>query len=139
VADVARELEVSTKTVRAHLESLVQNNVIAFILDWNPGFSSGCDSYAFITLKPGGDKAKLRQQIMERYSDRVLMTVSFSNLPSLLMLWTWCPTTIEQKRCVDDIAANENVCCVELHLMMSGHHVESWRDRIVRERARRTS
>ena len=65
------------------------------------------------------------------------MTVSFSNLPSQLLLWAWCPTTMEQKRCVDEISANESVCGVETHLMISGHHVESWRDRIVRERARK--
>ncbi|MDD1756544.1 MAG: hypothetical protein LUQ39_06900 [Methanomassiliicoccales archaeon] len=73
----------------------------------------------------------------EKFGDRILMTVSFSNLPSQLLLWAWCPTTMEQKRCVDEISANESVCGVEMHLMISGHHVESWRDRIVRERARK--
>ena len=82
VADVTKELGVSTKTVRAYLESLVEDNVIAFILDWNPGFSSGCNSYVFVTLKPETDKGKFRQQLVERFGNRILMTVSFSNLPS---------------------------------------------------------
>lgn len=135
VEDIARELNLSARTVKRHLDRMIGDGAIEFGLDWNPGYSTGITSLIMVKVKPGADLGRVRNQLNERFGGSIIFTTSFVNSLDILGCYSWSPTVMKQKELVGGIGHMEGVDYTLSSLLQDGWVQETWRDRMVREKA----
>jgi DNA-binding Lrp family transcriptional regulator len=135
VEDVAKELNLSARTVRRHLDRMVDDGAIEFGLDWNPGYSTGITSLIMVKAKPGADLGRMRDGLAKGFGGSLIFTTSFVNSLDTLGCYSWTPTVMKQKQLVDEIGHMEGVDQTLSTLLHDGWVQETWRDQLLREKA----
>jgi len=136
VEDIANELNLSARTVKRHLDRMIDDGAIEFGLDWNPGYSTGITSLIMVKAKLGADLGKIRNRLNERFGGSLIFTTSFVNNLDILGGYSWTPTLMRQKEIVGEIGSMEDVDQTLSTILQDGWVQETWRDRMLRERAR---
>lgn len=135
--DIAEALGVSGKTVSRRLESMMSHGVIEFSADVEFGASTGTTALVRVKLKPDQDKDGFRSVLRERYGVRMIVILSFSNVTDALICMTWSPTSVKHAELLDELERDERVAQVLSNLTIAGYYFDTWRDRLVAERAER--
>jgi DNA-binding Lrp family transcriptional regulator len=135
IEDIANELNLSARTVKRHLNRMIDDGAIEFGLDWNPGYSTGITSLMMVKAKPGADLGKIRNRLNERFGGSLIFITSFVNSLDILGCYSWTPTLMRQKKIMDEIGQMEDVDHTLSTLLQDGWVQETWRDRLLRERA----
>jgi len=135
VEDIAKELNLSARTVKRHLDRMIDDGAIEFGLDWNPAYSTGITSLIAVSAKPGVDVRQIRNRLNERFGGSLIFITSFINPLDVLGCYSWTPTVMRQKEIVDEIGCMEGVGHTLSTLLQDGWVQETWRDRLLREKA----
>lgn len=135
VEDVAKELNLSARTVKRHLDRMIDDGAIEFGLDWNPGYSTGITSLIMVKAEPGADLVRLRSRLNESLDGSLIFITSFVNSLDVLGCYSWTPTVMRQREIEDEIGHMEGVDHTMSALLRDGWVQETWRDRLPREKA----
>jgi DNA-binding Lrp family transcriptional regulator len=135
VEDIANELNLSARTVKRHLDRMIDDGAIEFGLDWNPGYSTGITSLIMVKAKPGADLGRIRTRLNESFGGSLIFITSFVNSLDILGCYSWTPTVMKQKEIMDEIGHTEGVDHTMSTLLQDGWVQETWRDRLLREKA----
>lgn len=135
VEDIADELSLSARTVKRHLDRMIDDGAIEFGLDWNPGYSTGITSLIMVKVKPGADLVRIRNRLSESFSGSLIFITSFVNSLDILGCYSWTPTVMRQKEMVREMGQTEGVEHTLSTLLQDGWVQETWRDRLLREKA----
>ncbi len=135
IEDIATELNLSTRTVKRHLDRMIDDGAIEFGLDWNPGYSTGITSLIMVKAKPSADLGRIRNRLSERFGGSLIFITSFVNSLDILGCYSWTPTVMRQKEMMDEIDQMVDVDHTLSTLLQDGWVQETWRDRFLRERA----
>jgi DNA-binding Lrp family transcriptional regulator len=135
VEDIANELNLSARTVKRHLDRMIDDGAIEFGLDWNPGYSTGITSLIMVKARSGADLGRIRNQLNEDFGGSLIFMTSFVNPLDVLGCYSWTPTVMKQKELVAEIGRMEGVDHTLSALLQDGWVQETWRDRLLRERA----
>jgi len=133
--DVAKELNLSARTVKRHLDRMIDDGAVEFGLDWNPAYSTGITSLIMVKAKPGSDLAGIRNRLNDEFGGSLIFTTSFVNLLDVLGCYCWTPTVMRQKKMMEEIQRIEGVDQTLSSLLQDGWVQETWRDRLLREKA----
>ncbi len=135
VEDTARELNLSARTVKRHLDRMIDDGAIEFGLDWNPAYSTGITSLTAVKVRPGTDIGQIRNRLNARFGGSLIFITSFVNPLDVLGCYSWTPTVMRQKEIMEEIGRMEGVDHTLSTLLQDGWVQETWRDRMLRDRA----
>lgn len=135
IIDVAEEIGITPKTARNRLEMMENEGSIEYNLDWEPARTAGASFIVRIDLKPGVDRAEFINQINKRYGARFILTFVHSNEPDYVCGYCWAPTVAQHNDLVGALKADDGVRDVRSGIVHSEWPLETWRDRLLKERA----
>ena len=136
LADVATELHVSTKTVRNRLDKMIDKRLIDFSMDWYPDASNDIVAIFHVSISANGDRIRVFSSILEKFIPHVLFAVPFSNLPNQLVAFVWTNTMKELEGLRTEIGKINGVESVVSNVLQIGYSSDTWRDRVLLERAK---
>jgi DNA-binding Lrp family transcriptional regulator len=134
VAEVAKELGKSAKTVRAHLERMIEANVIQFGLRWRPTMAMGMNSYIMIRLKSNADRGRVVNAVTILLGPKLIMLGTAGNLPNLLLCVAWVPTGAAQGALASSLAVIDGVEEIQSDTLHTSCTFRTWKDAILEER-----
>jgi DNA-binding Lrp family transcriptional regulator len=135
VEDIAKELGLSARTVKRHLDRMIEDGAIEFGLDWNPAYSTGITSLIMVKAKPGVDLSRIRNQLTGQFGGSLIFITSFVNPSDVLGCYSWTPTVMKQKEMTSEMDRMEGVDHTLSTLLQDGWVQKTWRDQLLREKA----
>ena len=133
--EIADELRLSVRTVKRHLDRMIEEGALEFGLDWNPAYSSGVTSLVMVKLGKGEDIGRIRDTLFKSFGDSIIFITSFINLVDVLGCYCWAPTVMHQKDLVISIGRVPGVALIMSKLLQDGWVQDTWRDRKLAEMA----
>jgi hypothetical protein len=126
VADVAKDLGTSTKTVRRRLDRMIKENLIELSIKWYPDVSDDIMSifHAKLAMKARVDSAELHR----KYAPHLLYQLHFSNLPDDHLIFTWTRTMKELREFKERIEKEPCFRSVSMNILYTGEIFPTWRD-----------
>jgi DNA-binding Lrp family transcriptional regulator len=129
IADVSKEINSSTKTIRRHLNRLIEKNLVRFTVDWYPDKSPQTMSMFVLKLKPNVDLDGLNfnQKLQDQYGQKLVFTWAFSNFPNNFLL---CFRTKTMKE-IQDIQTSLYLMdfkSIDVHVLVEGKMYTTWID-----------
>lgn len=127
ITEIAEEIGSSSKTVKRHLDRMVEKNVIMFSLDWYPDKTGLSLAHFHINLKPAVDKEKFIESLREKYGNTIVFTWKFSNFPDLLLTLVWSACTKDLQTFKRSLGS-ENIESIDVNLLFTGENFPTWQD-----------
>ncbi len=129
IAEISKEIGSSTKTIRRHLNRLIEKNLVRFTLDWYPDKTPQIISMLILKLKPNIDLDDLsfKQKLQEKYGQKLVFTWAFSNLPNLFILCLRTKTTKELQGIQESLSLMEFES-MDIHILIEGKMFPTWLD-----------
>ena len=129
ISDIADELNISTKTIRRHLDTMIESGLVLFTIDWYPDKTS--EFLTFITLKMQSgskiDEIKLQEDFNKLFGKKLLFSWSFSNLPDLLIICIWIGVMKELQR-IENFLRQQEFESVDVAVLVEGKNFPTWID-----------
>ena len=129
IADISKEIGSSTKTIRRHLNRLIEQNLVRFTIDWYPDKTPQLLSMILLNLKPNVDfdDSTFITNIQKQYGQKIVFHWTFSNLPNSIIL---CVRG-EIMRDIQDIKESLFLMefeSVDVHILIEGKMYPTWLD-----------
>jgi len=130
IVEIAEEIGISTKTVRRHLDSLIENHLIDFSINWYPDKCSEVTVMIILTIKPSikVDKTKIIKTIRDKYGQQILFTWTFSTLPNTVVLFIWV-SSMKELQDIQSSLISDDFESVSLNIGIEGKIFPTWRER----------
>lgn len=128
---VAEELGVSSRTVRQHLNRMVESRRIEFMTEFYPTYSEDTSSILRIFLKENSDKKKVGATIVRKYYPEVFYCQSFVNIPDFVICATITRTSKDLKVLLEKVQLEEELMSAESNIALTGRYFRTWRDALV--------
>jgi DNA-binding Lrp family transcriptional regulator len=129
VIDIAEEIGSSSKTVKRHLDLLVEKNLIYFTINWYPDKTSEFISYITLKVNPENrlDVQKIMEELRSKYAQKVLFSWTFINLPDVLFLCIWI-TTMKELQNIESYLRTKEFKSVNVSVLIEGRNYPTWCD-----------
>jgi DNA-binding Lrp family transcriptional regulator len=128
-SEVAKEIGVSTKTVRRRLNRMERNFLIQYSIEWYPDASNDIMSIFHVDIKDDANP-NVVNAILQEYYPNTLFYWSFSNIPGSYVFMVWTPTSKEVREVRETIESNPAIKSVAPNVMYTGYIFTTWRDQI---------
>lgn len=129
--NVADELGVSSRTVRQHLNRMVESRLIEFTTEFDPTYSEDTSSILRIFLKEDSDKKKVGATIVRKHFPEIFYCQSFVNVPDFIICATVTRTSKDLKALLDKVQMEEELSSMESNIALAGRNFRTWRDALV--------
>ncbi|MFX0036650.1 MAG: winged helix-turn-helix transcriptional regulator [Candidatus Hermodarchaeota archaeon] len=131
IAEVADDLGLSAKTVVRRLNHMVENNLIAFSIEWSPVYERSFITIFHIYINKGMDLGSTVQKISDRYSHNLVRYLSFSNIPNFFTLHL-CTKDAQESHKIQEELESEGFKNIIPHILLSAQWYVCWVDQLVR-------
>lgn len=131
VTDIADDVGLSTKTVRKRLQRMVENNLVDFSIEWSEKAEKNLTTAFHLHLKEGTDINSTIQHIYEKYNQNVIACLSFSNIPNLIIMYTWTKSTQESHE-IQEKLQTEGYKDIIPYMALSSDFYDCWIDQLLR-------
>ena len=128
VADIAEELNISTKTVRRRLDRMINNFLIELSMEWYPDASNDIISAFQVQTKADVNK-NTPNLLLQKHYPETLFYWGFSNLPDDYLFMTWSPTSRDVKNLRESFEQEPTIKSVSPNIIFTGYVFSIWRDR----------
>jgi DNA-binding Lrp family transcriptional regulator len=128
LSDVAKEVGVSSKTVRRRLDWMTEKRLIDLTIDWYPDQSNDIIAICHTNLRPDTDRAKFSFSLGERFGSNVLFSLPFANLPNHEATFLWTNSMKQMEDLKEKIRGTEGVNSLTLNVLQIGYMSDTWRD-----------
>ncbi|HUV62239.1 MAG TPA: Lrp/AsnC family transcriptional regulator, partial [Thermoplasmata archaeon] len=130
IADVAKEIGASAKTVKRHLDDMVSEGLLDLHV-LTDSASGGDMLFALhVNLEEGYDKLEVGKRLLSRYGSLDSYIRTFSNLPGFLIVVIWSDTVPEIQRVFKETCEAEGVLAVTLNFCYLERIYRTWRDKL---------
>jgi len=135
VVEIAEEIGISTKTVRRHLDRLIENHLIDFSVHWYPDKCSVVVTMIILTLKPtiDADKTEIIKTLRDRYGQTILFTWVFSTLPNTIVVCVWV-SSMKELQDIQNSLNSDDFESVSINIGIGGKIFPSWRDKYLEDK-----
>ena len=133
--DIAAEVNASAKTVHRRLEWMVEKGLVDFTIDWYPDASNDIVAVCHVEVAKGFDRMKALENLRDRFAQKILVEMLFSNLPNQIALFMWTNSMKEMEDLRESLSGTQGVDSVILNVLQIGYIFETWRDALVLEKA----
>ncbi len=131
VTDISEDVGLSAKTVRKRLTRMIENNLVDFIIDWSEKAANNLTTAFHVHLKEGTDINSTIQHIYEKYNQNVIACLSFSNIPNLIIMFTWTKSTQESHEIQKELQT-EGFKDIITYIALSSDFYDCWIDQLLR-------
>ena len=128
--DIADDVGLSSKTVRKHLDRMIENKLASFTIQWMPHKNSFVMVFHII-LNEGTDMNSTLQHINEKYSQNIAYCLNYSNFPNLITLHTWAKNAQDAQKIQEELQT-EGFKDVIPHIFIDAEWFDCWVDRLLR-------
>ncbi|HEY3419295.1 MAG TPA: AsnC family transcriptional regulator [Methanomassiliicoccales archaeon] len=133
IITVAKEIDLSPKTVRKRLARMISNNLIEFrTMSTLEGLGT-LVFFVIVKLKKAGSRPSILKKIRDDPQFYVDSSVVVSNARDLLFFEMQTESVIEMSRIVEDIRALKEVDSVSSDLIQKVYYFDIWRDRMIED------
>jgi len=129
IAEIAKELNVSVKTINRHLEKMVEDELISFTILWYPKQTGDQIAFLHLTLKSDVEKNIEIARFMKKYSPRIAFFLPFVNIPHKVVAVTWSTSMLAFEQLQKALENEESVETTEAHFLYRGGYFDTWRDK----------
>lgn len=130
ITDIADDLGLSAKTVRKHLDRMIENKLASFSIQWMPHKNNFVMVFHLI-LNEGTDMNSTLQRINEKYSQNIAYCLNYSNIPNLITLHTWAKNTQDGHKIQEELYT-EGFKDVIPHIFIDAKWFDCWVDQLLR-------
>ena len=130
ITDIADDLGLSPKTVRKHLDRMIENRLASFSIQWMPHKNNFVLVFHLI-LNEGIDMNSTLQHINEKYSQNIAYCLNYSNIPNLITLHTWAKNTQDGHKIQEELYT-EGFKDVIPHIFIDAKWSDCWVDQLLR-------
>ncbi len=134
-SEVALEVRASAKTVHRRLERMLERGLVDFSIDWYPDASNDIVSLCHVEAAEHFDRQKVLEKLREKFSQNILVEILFSNMPNELALFMWTNSMKQMEDLREGIGKAVEVKSVILNVLQIGYMFDTWRDKLVEEKA----
>ena len=129
ISDLSKEINASTKTIRRHLNRLIEKNLVRFTVDWYPDKTPQMISMILLKSKPDVDfdDSLFISDLRNKYNQKIVFHWGFSNFPNSLFI---CVRTETMKE-IQDIKESLYLMefeSVDVHILIEGKMYSTWLD-----------
>jgi DNA-binding Lrp family transcriptional regulator len=133
IAAIAKDLNLSSKTVRKHLNRMIDDNLIEFNTISTIEGLGALVFYVMVKVKSPESRPSVLKKIRDDPQFFVESSIVVSNALDLLFFEMQTETVIEMSRIIEDIRALEEVESVSQDLIQKMYYFEIWRDRMLED------
>ncbi|MBN1538692.1 MAG: Lrp/AsnC family transcriptional regulator [Candidatus Thermoplasmatota archaeon] len=135
IGDIAEKCNASARTVKRHLDRLIEDGAVNFGVDWRPGNASGMTAMLGILLKEDANPMKVRNELNQRFDGALFNLTMVSNISGLISSYAWSPSIRRYNELLDGIKECDGVANVLSAVLRDGWVQDTWRDKLLREKA----
>jgi DNA-binding Lrp family transcriptional regulator len=128
VAEIAKELKVSSRTVNRHIDKMIKDELISFSILWYPKHTGDQVNFLHLFLKSDVEKNIAIANLMKKYSPKIVMFLPFVNLPQIVAV-TWSTSMLDFEELHRSLENEDVVDSTEAHLLYRGGYFDTWRDK----------
>jgi DNA-binding Lrp family transcriptional regulator len=105
ISEIAEEVGYSSKTIKRHLDDLIEKRLINFTIDWYPDKTPDILSMIIIKWKQSIqiNETQYIEELRKRYGQKILITWTFTNIPELMLVLVWTQSMKELQKIETDI------------------------------------
>lgn len=134
IVDVAKELDISPKTVRRRLKRMEDNGLVHYEVHYDHASLGGIFTLLDLYLKRGADVRQVSALIRNKYSKNLMEIRTFSTLPNDMTIDVWTQTMTELKALQDSLQNEDVLEKIVPYIEYNVYYFDSWRERHVREK-----
>ena len=132
ITDIADDVGISAKTVRKHLDRMIENRLASFSIQWMPHKNNFVTVFHII-LNEGTDMNSTLKHINEKFSQNIAYCLNYSNIPNLITLHTWAKNTQNAQKIQEELHS-EGFKDVNPHIFIAAEWFDCWVDQLLRTR-----
>lgn len=132
VAEIAKELNVSSRTVNRHIDKMIHDELISFSILWYPKHTGDQITFLHLFFKSGIEKNVAIANLMKKYSPKIAFFLPFINLPQVVAV-TWSTSMLDFEELQRALENEDIVDATEAHFLYRGGYFDTWRDKKVFE------
>lgn len=135
IVEIAEEIGISTKTIRRHLDWLIENHLILFTIYWYPDKCSEVTAMIILVIKPSikVDKTKIIEALRDNIGNRILFVWTFSTLPNTIIICVWVNSMKELQNIQTSLISNDFES-VSINIGIGGKIFPTWRDKYLEDK-----
>ena len=130
VEGIAKELHVSAKTVRKHLEDMMSEGLVELHVRTDSPKAGDLMFAVHVTLREGADGAEVGRRLLARYPFKDAFLLAFSNIPKLLIWIFWTGGLSEMREILSATEDDEDIVALMPNLGYMMRIYSTWQDRL---------
>lgn len=132
ISEVADDINSTSNTVRRRLNRMIKEGLIELSIQFNPVSSSDIFALLQISLSHSSNKEEVAQYIADNYQPNIFFCWAFSNLPNLLLCYTWCNNMNELNTIIQRLK-KDKVESVIADVLLKGLFYDTWKEKMLYE------
>jgi DNA-binding Lrp family transcriptional regulator len=128
VADIAKDVGVSTKTIRKHLDRMIEANLLDMVTRGKTRGQKIIDFAMFVKVKGPDARSEVMKTMRNDPQYRLLNSWTLSNAPNMLYFEVQTETVDEMEEIVTGLRSSPSVDSVMTDINMEEHIFSTWRD-----------
>ncbi|HDZ16868.1 hypothetical protein LCGC14_0657170 [marine sediment metagenome] len=135
IVDISNEVGASTKTVRRHLNRLIEKKLIDLSIDWYPDKTAEFLSFVQVYLEPSEiiDKINLVNDLRKQFGSKLIFSWIFGNLPNLIIICFWTRIMKELQE-IETNLMSKGFESVKVTILLEGKNFPSWVDQYLKDK-----
>ncbi|KKN66122.1 hypothetical protein LCGC14_0475010 [marine sediment metagenome] len=135
VTDIADEIKATPKTIRRHLNKMIEEKLLDFSIEWYPDKSAIIMSIIILKLDPTlhVDKLKIMEELRQEHGQTILFSWNLSNLPNQMLVCTW-NYSMKELQDLETSLISKKFNSVNATVLIKGKMYPSWRDVYLEEK-----
>jgi len=130
IADIAKEVGVSSRTITRRLERMFREGLIDLVVPMDPTATGDIVSTVHLHLREGASKKDLGARLINRFTPRMWYIRSFTNMPNFLLGIVCTDTMNELRGILEEISKDADVKSLVPNIWYADYLFETWRDRL---------
>ena len=128
LSDVAKELNLSAKTVRRRLDEMKGKGAVTFTLKHKPTYTSDIISFFDYYVVSGYDRKKVRQRILDEFSPNLYGISIPVNHPNMMRSNCWTKNLNQVHEIKRKLREKDYIESVDSRLYYNSKDFDTWRD-----------
>jgi DNA-binding Lrp family transcriptional regulator len=130
VREIAKELGVSVKTVKRHLEDMMSEGSLDLHVRTDSPLAGDLMFVVNVTLRDGADSAAVGRRLLSKYSFKDAFLVSYSNIPNLLGWVFWTGEISEMRKILTAVDEDEDIVALMPNFGYLMRIYSTWQDKL---------
>ncbi|NHJ24613.1 MAG: winged helix-turn-helix transcriptional regulator [Candidatus Lokiarchaeota archaeon] len=128
VVDIAGELGLNVKTIRRHLDMLIEKNLIIFTIDWYPDKTGETLSFIILNLDPllNPVDLNLTENLRKKFGANFVFLWEFSNLPNMKLLCVWFQSMKQLQEIENQLLIDTIFESIKVLVLLEGENFPTW-------------